>query len=105
MYSEVEALNNQIIFEFVEDNNSGHFNSKTAGGVMVVEQQHKQVDVCRWGRILNVGPDVDEFEPLQIVLIKQLRWTNHFIITDKKYWITQDTEIIALWDDTLNLPY
>lgn len=103
--SELGAINNQIIFNFVEDTTHGHFNSKSAGGILMVEHGHHQVDYSRWGRVLGVGPDAqDEFAVGDLVLIENLRWTSEFIVNDVSYWITTDTEILAKWDDEENLP-
>ena len=101
---ELEPIRNQIIFEFTQDARKGHFQEKSGTGVIIVETADKQVDYCRWGRVLAVGPDVDEFEADQIVLIEHLQWTTMFKVTKKQYWITTDTEIIALWDDPDSLP-
>ena len=102
--SELEALNDQIIFEFIEDTKNGQFNVVSAGGLLVREVSHKQVDYCRWGRVLSVGPKVTEFKEGQIVLIDKLRWTSGFLVTDKEYWITTDKEILAVWDNPEVMP-
>jgi len=101
---EVAPILNQMVFEFIEDTTHGHFNRKGAGGLLIVEGDDKQVEHCRWIRILAIGPDVTDFAVGEIVLCEKLRWTNRFRLTDRDYWITSDTEIIARWGDDDNLP-
>ena len=102
----ITPLRNQIIFDFVETTHNGKFNTKTAGGLLVVESSDKQVDYCRWGTILATGPDVEDFSVGDIVLIDKLRWTNEFALIDSDdgYWITTDEDILATWDDPESLP-
>lgn len=103
--SEIEPVNDQIVFEFLEDTTQGKFNEKTSGGVLVVEQADKQVHHCRWGRVLAKGPMVSDGIQLDdIILIENLRWTNVFRITDKDYWVTNEIAVLAMWDDKTNLP-
>jgi len=102
--SELVPIHNQIIFEFIEKTRGGQFDSVTSSGVIIRQTSDKQVDYCRWGRVLAVGPKVTEFEETQIVLIEKLCWTSGFKVTDKQYWITTDEKILAIWDDLHNLP-
>lgn len=102
--SELKPIRNQIVFEFIEETRNGQFDLVTPSGVMIRQTSEKQIDYCRWGRILAIGPEVNELEEGQIVLIEKLRWTSRFRITDKKYWITTDEEVLAIWGDHNNLP-
>ena len=103
---ELSAIHNQIIFRFLEDTTKGQFNAKSAGGILLVEHGHHQVDYSRWVKIENVGPDVDpdEFQVGDIVLVENLKWTNEFIVNDESYWLTTDEVILAKWSDPENLP-
>jgi co-chaperonin GroES (HSP10) len=103
--SEVDPINDQIVFEFLEDTTQGKFNEKTSGGVLIVEQADKQVQGSRWVRVLAKGPNVSEgIAPGNIVLIQNLKWTSKFRLTDKDYWVTNEESILATWDDMVNLP-
>lgn len=101
---ELAPINNQIIFEFIEDVGKGKFNTKTVAGLFVIEGSDKQVDYCRWGRILAMGPDVTDFSIGDIVLLDKMRWTKMFMVTTTPYWISTDEEIMAIWDDPSRLP-
>lgn len=103
--TDIEAVKDQLIFEFLEDTTQGKFNEKTSGGVLVVEQADKQLHHCRWGRVLDTGPKVsNSINVGDIILIENLRWTNKFVINDNEYWMTTEDSIVALWDDKENLP-
>lgn len=104
MRKEIEPVHNQILFRFVDDTTRGHFNEKTKGGVLVVEDSSKQVDYSRWGTVIAIGPDVKDIFEGEVVLINSLKWTNSFRMTDTNYWITAETEVIAKWGDPANLP-
>ena len=102
--SEVQAINNQIVFKFVEDTTKGQFNSKTAGGILLVEHGHNQVENARWATVVAVGPDAEGLDEGEIVLIENLRWTSEFIVSGESYWVSDDKSILAKWDDSENLP-
>lgn len=97
---EVEAILNQIVFQFVEDTTASRFNRKTTSGVIVVEKQEKQLEESRWAKVLSTGPEVDPaIQEGDFVLIQNLRWTNMFQLEKGiPYWITTDDEIIAIAD-------
>ena len=102
---DVEAINNQIVFRFIEDTTQGRFNQKTGLGVIVVDRAEKQLDHARWGRVLDIGPEAKcDFEVGDIVLIQNLRWTNMFSFEDREYWVTTDKEILAVLPDESNPP-
>lgn len=102
--SEIQAINNQIVFKFIEDTSRGQFNSKTAGGIIMVEDGANQVENARWATVEAIGPDTDGIEVGEIVLVENLRWTSEYIVNEQSYWNSADTEILAKWDDPENLP-
>jgi co-chaperonin GroES (HSP10) len=101
---ELNPIHNQIIFDFIEETQGGRFNTKTQNGLFVLEQADKQVDYCRWGRVLAVGPTVEDITVGDIVLIEKLMWTSMFRVTTKEYWVTSEDKILALWDNPSVLP-
>lgn len=105
MEADIEPINNQIAFRFIEDSTGGRFNQQTGSGVIVVDQKDKQVEYARWGRVLALGPLVNEdFDVGDIVLIENLRWTNKFMFDDRSYWLTTDSEILAVLNDEVDAP-
>jgi co-chaperonin GroES (HSP10) len=101
---EVEPIRDQIIFRFVEPIINGRFKTSTPTGIIIVEGKEKQLDVARWGLVLAIGPETQDVALGDIVLIKNLQWTNVFTITDKPYWITTSDGILAFWDDLNTFP-
>jgi len=104
MTVELQAIKDQIVFKFIEDVTNGKFNEKTAAGVLLVADSSKQAKNNRWGMIINTGPDVEDFEPDDVVLIEALQWTPSIQMRNKVYWVTQQSAILATWDDPKNLP-
>lgn len=102
--SELQPLHDQIIFQFMEDTTQGRFNSKTSSGILIVDQNDKQVDFNRWGKIIDIGPNVTDFECGDMILIEKLCWTNSFILPSGRYWVTNQPSVLATWDDPDNLP-
>jgi hypothetical protein len=105
MSRELEPIHNQILFKFLDDTAQGHFNAKSAGGVLLVEHSHNQVEFSRWGTAVAVGPNVADVDAGDVILIDNLRWTSGFQLNDEMHWITTETEVLCLWDDPKNLPY
>lgn len=104
-HADIEPINNQVAFRFVEDNTGGRFNQQTGSGVIVVDRQDKQVEYARWGRVLAIGPTAQgDFEVGDIVLIENLRWTNKFMFDDRSYWLTTDSDILAVLPDGADAP-
>lgn len=96
---EVEAILNQIVFQFVEDTTAQRFNRKTNTGVIVVERQEKQLEESRWGKVLSIGPKVSGIEEGDFILIQNLRWTNMFQLENgTPYWVTSADDVLALAD-------
>jgi co-chaperonin GroES (HSP10) len=102
---DVEPVNNQIVFRFIEDTTQGKFNQQSSGGILVVVKADKQLEDARWVRVLAIGPEADvDFGVGDVVLIQNLRWTNMFSFEDREFWITTDNEVLAVLPDESNPP-
>lgn len=102
---DVEPVNNQIVFRFIEDTTQGKFNQQSSGGILVVDRAEKQLDYARWGRVLAIGPDAKvDFNVGDVILIQNLRWTNMFSFEDREFWITTDKDVLAVLPDENNAP-
>jgi co-chaperonin GroES (HSP10) len=98
---ELQAIDDHILFEFVEDVGGGGFLQKSGSGVVIAEGHEKQLDTCRWIRALSIGPDVnEEFKVGDVLLIENLQWTTMFMVKDKgqKYWQTKAEHVLATID-------
>ena len=59
---------------FVTELESG--NKMTAGGIVVLDDNMKDSGIRpRWGKVWSVGPEVDDIQAGQWILIKHGRWT------------------------------
>lgn len=95
----IKAVKNHIIFEFLDGlNSSRQFTQTTASGIQIVGHFDNSAKEPRWGRILAAGPDVDQDllagEGCEI-LIDALRWTEGVEHEGKKYWRTDDSQVLA----------
>jgi len=101
--SNLRAVRNNILFKFTDDIESGQFKTVTESGIVVVEAKDKQMDKCRWGKVISVGPDAKQFiNEGQYVLVGALRWTNHIEYDNQKIWMTNSDEVIAVSDEEIS---
>ena len=94
----IKAIKNHIIFEFLDGLNSNRqFTQTTESGLHVVGHFDNSAKEPRWGKILATGPDVDA--DLLVdgceVLIDNLKWTEGVEFEGKKYWRTDDNQVLA----------
>ena len=102
--SKIKPINTKILFQFLEDLDNTHFNSKTKGGLFVVENNENQVNKNRWGKVIAVGPMVDGLvEPEEYVLIEALGWTNGMTMDDgqdaERFWFTDVEKVICVSEE------
>lgn len=93
------AIRNHIIFEFLDKLDShNQFTQTTATGIHIVGHFDNSAKEPRWGRVLVTGPEVAP-ELLECaeceILIDALRWTEGVEFEGKKYWRTDDTQVLA----------
>jgi co-chaperonin GroES (HSP10) len=94
----IKAIRNHIIFEFLDGLNSqNQFTQTTESGIHVAGHFDASAKEPRWARILAVGPDVDDDlrAPNCEILIENLRWTEGVVYQGKKYWRTDENQVLA----------
>lgn len=105
---QIQAIHNHIVFQFNQDgktvtsgdNRSQAFQEKTEWG-FEFHNFDESTNQPRWGKVVSVGPDVtDELQPGTEILIENLKWTNHVIHNNQKYWRTDDTSVLAYKDQS-----
>lgn len=91
------AIHNHIIFEFVDATSKGQFTEKTEAGIQLLGHFDNSSKEPRWARVLVTGPDVDSelCTPGCEILIDNLRWTEGVELDGKKYWRTDDKQVLA----------
>ena len=91
----IRAIDNSIIFKFVDAISNKSFDNKTPWG-FIIKNAVFDMKTPRWGEIIATGPDVDEcLKNAKYILIQQLRWTNGVDYAGCTYWRTDDTSIFG----------
>lgn len=96
MTTRIEAVNNHIIFQFVEDTTKGRFENSHHLGLIISSLDVNQSSNARWGLVTHKGPDVvDEVVVGEYVLIDEGKWTRFFEVNGEKYWKTDDLQVLC----------
>jgi co-chaperonin GroES (HSP10) len=96
----LRALNDRIIFQFLQDTTGNMFHEKTKHGIIVAENANKQLSAPRWAKVISVGKDVsNEIKSGMYILIENLMWTNHTDFEWEKFWVTSEEKILLISDD------
>lgn len=96
----LRALNDRIIFQFLQDTSGRMFHEKTKHGIIVAETADKQLSAPRWAKVINVGKDVsNEVKPGMYILIENLMWTTHTEFAWEKFWNTSEEKILCVSDE------
>lgn len=91
----LRCIKNRIIFKFNDEVGSGSFDNKTDWG-FEIKNPVKDVDVPRWAEVLAIGKDVKAVKPGNYILIEPLMWSLSFTHEGEKYWVTDETKLIAM---------
>jgi len=98
--SKLRALNDTIIFVFVQDTAGNMFHEQTKSGIAYIENKDKQLKSARWGKVVKTGKDVSsEIANGQYVLIEPLMWTTHMAHEGEKFWVTSEDKILAIAEE------
>ena len=101
---ELEPVSNHILFQFADETNKsdkGSFKRVTDWGFEMGATIDDTTKTPRWVEILGIGPDVsDEFHVGQIVLVDALKWTPQVEYEGVQFARTDDSNILAIDEDT-----
>jgi hypothetical protein len=95
----IEAVRNYVVFTFVEDIYGDRFINSAGGAIILTSDDKSQTTYPRWGKVVNVGPDVTEITPGEYVLIEPGKWTTHFFVDGLRYWKTDEDKILCTADE------
>jgi hypothetical protein len=95
----IEAVRNYVVFTFVEDIYGDRFINSAGGAIILTSDDKSQTTYPRWGKVVNVGPDVTEITPGEYVLIEPGKWTTHFYVDGLRYWKTDEDKILCTADE------
>lgn len=88
----IRPLGNSVFFQFDDETTTFRFNNKSKSGILIAGGD--QSDVARWGKVTDVGPDVEHVTVGDHVLIAKGKWTEGFDAGDKKRtWKTDEDQI------------
>lgn len=96
--SVVDLVGDKVAFEFLDDVSNNKFKTTTKAGIILAESAENQVGAARWGLVISTGPDVNELEVGDYILIEPLRWTTALEIDEyeSEFWITDQKSVMAV---------
>jgi len=97
----IEAVRNNVIFQFVEDVTSTRFVNSTASGIIISSQDGTQASIPRWGQVTHVGPEVIDVSVGDFVLVEAGMWTSGFYLDGARYWKTDEDKVMGISDTPL----
>lgn len=98
--NKLKALNDRIIFKFVQDTTGNMFHEKTKSGFVVIEKADKQLKSARWAQVYKFGKDVStEIYPGIYILVENLMWTQQVTFEGEKLWTTTEEKVLAVSDE------
>lgn len=98
----LRPLHKRIAFIFCDEVSGGRFNQTTESGLYIHKSVDKSLNEPRWGKVLAVGPDVEDedIKNKNDILIENLRWTEGFKHDGIQVWFTDEKEVIAVRTET-----
>lgn len=94
----IEAVRNYVIFTFIEEITGERFVNSTDTGIITTSLSIDQTGHARWGRVTNIGPKVEGISIGDYILVEPGKWTAHFHVDGKRYWKTDDKQILLVSD-------
>jgi co-chaperonin GroES (HSP10) len=98
----IRAIENNVIFQFVEDVTQTRFVNSSASGFIISSSDGNQAITPRWGKAISVGPDVMEIKVDDYILVEQGKWTTSFRVGERRYWKTDESKVIGVSDEPGN---
>lgn len=93
-------INDSFLFEFTNEVRDGKFIEKSRSGFILTNQTlDEQVKYARWGRVLAIGKDVQDFKVGDLALIEQGQWTTSVKFEGQSYWKSDESKVIAVSND------
>lgn len=98
VFKNIEVIEDKILFQFLEDVQNKSFSQVSSGGIIIQESQHNQLQTPRYAKVLKIGPDVNDVNEGETVLIEPLKWTTAIEIdeVEETFWITDEKSILAI---------
>ena len=94
-----EAVDHNVIFQFVESSLYGRFVNEAKSGILISSLDTSQTTYPRWGKVTHLGPRVSDISVGEFVLIEPGKWTVGFEINGQKHWKTDEDKILLVADE------
>ena len=91
----LRALQNGILFQFLDEVGTTTFNNKTDSGIIYKSFDH-DTKTPRWAKVVSVGDMVKYIKVDDEILIAPLRWTDGIEYDGQKYWKTIEEEVLLV---------
>lgn len=95
-----KAIEDGILFTFVEETSGGAFENATDWG-FVVQSKVEDPTKPRWAKVIDVGPKVKLISKGQYILVENLMWTTSLSLNenDEKFWKTNEKHVMCVSDE------
>lgn len=96
-------IKKRILFTFVQQLSANRgFENKTDWGFSVIDKKN-DMQHGRWGKVLHIGPEVNDVEPDDYIFIEPLQWTNQLSMDGTDYWMTSVDNVLLVSKDAPEL--
>ena len=93
----IKAVRKNIIFQFADETLSTKFINSSHAGIIITPSDNNQ-NTPRWGRVICVGDQVTDVSTDEYILIDSGKWTTGFLVDGKRYWKTDEDQVLAVSD-------
>lgn len=100
--TEINVLEDGIIFKFLEEISGQSFDNKTSWG-FEIKDKTDDFKRPRWAQALKLGPTVKHVKENDFILIENLQWTSGLEYYGDKFWKTNESRVIMISEDKPNL--
>lgn len=93
----IRAVRKNIIFKFTDETLSTKFVNSSHAGILIAPSDNNQ-NTARWGQVVCVGEQVSDVAAEDFILIEKGKWTSSFTVDGKRFWKTDEDQVLAVSD-------
>jgi co-chaperonin GroES (HSP10) len=97
----IKPLSNAVFFRFTDDAAVTTFSNKTKTGIMIAGGD--QSNIPRWGKVLDIGPEVRDIAVGDNILVEAGMWTAGFEANGKRVWKTDEDKVMLVSDEPFSM--
>lgn len=96
----LRPLKDSFLFAFFNETAQGLFFERNSGVIQLTNKDWDSMGkFARWGKVLAIGPQVEDFSVGDIVLIEAGMWTVGCEFDGVKVWKSDESKVIAIGED------